>query len=68
MSQEMHVTIADVSVNCLLVGVLRKEPSAVEHGLPLLVVLLVLLAVALLGHHAVLEEQPLQAVSAVQDC
>jgi hypothetical protein len=66
MYQEMDVTTVAASVNYSLVGVLRSEPSAVEHGLPLLVALHVLQEVVVLGHLAVQEEQPPQAVSVAQ--
>jgi hypothetical protein len=62
----MHVTTVAVSVNYSLAGARHSEPSAVEHGLPLLVALHVLQEVAPLGHHAVLEEQPPQVVSVAQ--
>jgi hypothetical protein len=64
----MHVTTVVVSVNYSLADALRSEPSAVEHGLPLLVALHVPQEVVVLGHLAVQEEQPPQAVSVAQDC
>jgi hypothetical protein len=54
----MHVTTVAVSVNYSLAGARHSEPSAVEHGLPLLVVKRVLLAVALHEHLAVQAEEP----------
>jgi hypothetical protein len=67
MFQEMHAITVVVSANCSLVGVRRSEPSAVEHGLPLLVALHVLLEVVPHGHHEVLEAQPLLVESVAQD-
>lgn len=59
-------TTAVVSVNFLLVGAQRSEPSAAEHGLLLLVVLHVLLGGAPLVPHEVLEGRHLLVVSGVQ--
>jgi hypothetical protein len=56
-----------VSVNFWLVGAQRSEPSAVEHGLLLLVGLHALLEGAPLVPHVVLEERHLLVVSGVQD-